>query len=254
MIENEVEKILLEVGLTSQESRVYLALLRLKESKTGRICEETKIASSNIYYILDSLLKKGLIGYKLVNNVKVFFASAPDVLWDIFRQKKEELAKKEKEVKEVISNLKDIPRGNGFFSDYKYFEGIFGVKSMWHEIIGFLDKETLVRIYTSKKESYENMLGFYDEFHKERIRKKSEMRIILPIEDKALGKKRLKGGKDLTKIKFMKQGSDSEWGTAGDCLFLFSVVGKMPKGFLIKDSNFVKTYNEIFDKLWAVKQ
>ncbi|MBI4145849.1 hypothetical protein HY489_00770, partial [Candidatus Woesearchaeota archaeon] len=61
----EAQEILAKIGLTVQESRVYLALLTLQEAKTGVLCKETKIASSNIYKILDKLLEKGLISYKI---------------------------------------------------------------------------------------------------------------------------------------------------------------------------------------------
>jgi sugar-specific transcriptional regulator TrmB len=72
---NEIEKILVKIGLTSQESKVYLALLTLQEAKTGVLCKETGIASSNIYTILDKLLEKGLASYRVHNNIKKFSIS-----------------------------------------------------------------------------------------------------------------------------------------------------------------------------------
>ena len=74
------EEILTKVGLTSQESRTYLALLRIQESQTGGICKNTGIASSNIYNILDSLIKKGLVGYRVQNNIKIFMPASPETL------------------------------------------------------------------------------------------------------------------------------------------------------------------------------
>ena len=67
----KLQTILAKIGLTTQESRVYLALLELQEAQTGQLCKFTKIASSNIYKILDALMKKGLASYRVQNNIKI---------------------------------------------------------------------------------------------------------------------------------------------------------------------------------------
>ena len=76
----EIEEILSKVGLTGQEARAYLALLELQQAQTGPLCKFTKIASSNIYAILDSLMQKGLVSYRVQNNIKVFMPAPPDTL------------------------------------------------------------------------------------------------------------------------------------------------------------------------------
>ncbi|MFH1065307.1 MAG: helix-turn-helix domain-containing protein, partial [Nanoarchaeota archaeon] len=58
-------------GLSEKEATVYLDLKLNGESRTGKICERTKIPSSQIYGILSTLMEKGLASYKIVNNVKV---------------------------------------------------------------------------------------------------------------------------------------------------------------------------------------
>ena len=59
------------VGLTEKEAATYLALVQEGESKTGKLCQKTNIPSSHIYLVLNQLLEKGLIHYKLVNNIRL---------------------------------------------------------------------------------------------------------------------------------------------------------------------------------------
>ena len=51
-------KILEEIGLTPGEIKVYLALLKIGQSSTGAIANESQVSRSKIYTILDKLAKK----------------------------------------------------------------------------------------------------------------------------------------------------------------------------------------------------
>ena len=54
-------EILQEIGLTKSEINVYLALLELGSSSTGKIVDKSKAASSKIYEILDRLMQKRIV-------------------------------------------------------------------------------------------------------------------------------------------------------------------------------------------------
>ena len=244
---NKIEPILEKIGLTFQESKVYLTLIELQEAQTGLLCKTTNIASSNIYKILDSLKKKGLISYKLKNNIKVFMPSPPEALNELILEKQKTLDQERKDVINLISNLKVKKIEKESESNYKYYEGITGIKSMWYEINEKMDKEHLIRLYSSKKESYERLIGFYKEHHKLRKKKEVKERIIFPKEDMKLAKKRKN---KYTEIKFMELKNDVEWGVANDMAFFQYITGKVPRGFLIKDKKFSKTFEQVFDQLW----
>jgi HTH-type transcriptional regulator, sugar sensing transcriptional regulator len=244
------EEILSKIGLTNQESRTYLALLKLQESQTGDLCKEVGIASSNIYKILDLLLNKGLISYRVQNNIKIFMPSPPETLNELFLEKQRNLEEERKEIQRVIKNLKTKEVEEEPFSKYKYYEGFISIKSMWHEINTYMNKSMLLKIHTAKKEAYERLVGFYNEHHKIRKQKKIKERMIFPSKDRKLAEIRLKDS--FVEIKFIKLKEDVEWGIIGDMLFMQYITGKTPRGFLIKDSKFAKAYEEVFDNLWKI--
>ena len=243
----KIKEIFSKIGITEQGARVYLALLELKEAQTGRLCGVTDIASSNIYKVLDSLMQKGLVSYRLKNNIKIFMPSPPESLNELFLEKQKRLDEERKEVTMLISQLKTKKVKKEPYSNYKYYEGMVGVKSMWHEINSVMDNKEVIKAYTSKEESYRRLVGFYTEHHKLRRLKGIKEQLIFPKEDIKLAKKRKN---KFTGIKFMDLKNDAEWGVVKDLLYIQYITGKKPRGFLIKDEKFAKTFKQVFNQLW----
>ena len=245
---DEIEGILIKIGLTGQESRVYLALLKLQEAKTGVLCDFTKIASSNIYNILESLIKKGLVNFKVQNNIKVFMPSPPEALNELFLEKQRRIEQERKQVTKAITELKKIEIQEKSQSNYRYFEGISGIKAMWYKINELMDKEFVMKIYTGKKGSFERLIGFFNIHHQIRKKKQVKEQIIFSKQERKIGEKR----KDkLTKIKYLELENEAEWGVWKDIFYIhYYPVKKKPYGFLIKDSVFAKTMEQVFDQLF----
>ena len=97
-----------KIGLTKPEAKVYLALIELKESRTGVLCEKSRIPSSNIYAILDSLTKKGFVTYRMQNNIKIFMPSNPEIIKELFQEKQKNIIEEGKEIENLIQSLKVI--------------------------------------------------------------------------------------------------------------------------------------------------
>jgi HTH-type transcriptional regulator, sugar sensing transcriptional regulator len=245
----DIEGILAKIGLTNQESRVYLMLLKLNQTQTGILCKKTGIARSNIYTVLEGLIGKGLASYKIKNNIKIFMPSGPDMLNDLFIEKQEKLDQEREEINRIVEKLKEDKVGKEHGSDYRYFEGFRGVKSMWHEINEQLKRGHLFKGYTCKFESGERLLGVYDKHHDIRALKRVKARLIFPKNTEALAEKRRK---QLAEVKFMNLTNDSEWGVFGDYLYMLYISEKIPRAFLVKDKIFVKTFEQTFDQLWSI--
>lgn len=208
------KEILEKIGISGQETRTYLALLKLQESQSGSLCKETGIASSNIYQIINTLIEKGLVSYRVQNNTKIFMPSPPEVLNELFLEKQKDLEQERKEIQGLISNLKTKKPREDPQSNYKYYEGISGIKGMWHEVNSLMKKENIELIYGSKKESYENLVSFYNEHHKQRVKKKVKAKILFSIEDKELARKR-RG--QLAETKFAKLETKQSGGLLEKC-------------------------------------
>ena len=103
------EQLLEEIGLTKGEIKVYLTLLKLGETTTGKIIEEAQISSGKIYEILEKLIKKGLASFIIREKTKYFSPASPNRIVDYIREKEKELNQKEQELlKELPSLLENI--------------------------------------------------------------------------------------------------------------------------------------------------
>ena len=93
--------ILEELGLTKNESTIYLFLLKVGETTTGSIIKETGIANSRVYESLSSLISKGLVSYNIQKDGKHFQAASPSKFSEIEEQRK-------KKIQEMLPQLNSM--------------------------------------------------------------------------------------------------------------------------------------------------
>src|SRR3989344_6876057 len=101
-----IETILEEIGLTKNEIKIYLALLKFGSTSTGAIIKETKIHTSKVYDGLERLANKGLVSHVIIANTKHFKAVNPDRLLDFLHDKKNKITEQEKQIKNILPALK----------------------------------------------------------------------------------------------------------------------------------------------------
>jgi sugar-specific transcriptional regulator TrmB len=239
-----------EIGLGKGEARTYTALLELGESQTGALCQRSGIKTSHIYTLLDSLEKKGLVNHKLVNNVKVFRPNHPESLNVLVNKKQEELDRKRKQVQASIQKLKAVVDKQQGSSDYKYFEGISGIKSMWLEINELLKPNSDAAIMASPATAWEKLNVFYLEHHKVRVKKKVFERMILPKGSEKFGKQREAMGK--FEARYLPIDNQAEFGVFDGFMFIQYTGESIPRGFLVKDEVFASSFMNMFNVLWEV--
>ncbi len=247
--ENQVEP-LLKIGLTAPEARVYLALTELRESKTGLLSDKSHVPSSKIYAVLEGLIKKGFVSYRIQNNQKVFIASSPKILKNFFEEKEKSFKEEKNEILELVEDLVSKQHEESPYSNYKYYEGITGIRSLWFELTEDLHKMKKgdeVVVYTGVRGAFDAMLGVYEEFHKVRAKRGIKYRVIFPKDEKALGEKRKK---QLSEVKYMDLKNEAEWAIVDDKLIIQYINQKIPRGFMIKDKIFVATFKQVFEQIW----
>ena len=135
----DIEYSLQELGLTKNESKVYLALIEIGTTTTSKIIKQVGINTSKVYESLERLLKKGLVSYTLIKNKKHWQAEDPKSLIEYIDIEQVELNKKKLASENVINQLnsiRTIPKDNA--STYKIFEGIKGIKAAREHVLEIL--------------------------------------------------------------------------------------------------------------------
>jgi len=102
----EVTRDLMDLGLTHGEAKVYLALSELGSATVGPIVKKASVAYSNVYEILDRLIKKGLATFIIKNKTKYFQTATPENLLDYLEVKEKEINRQKRIFTELLPKLK----------------------------------------------------------------------------------------------------------------------------------------------------
>lgn len=146
MNEEQIERALEGIDLTSSESKVYLALLRLGASSSGKIADESRTAHSKIYDVLEKLIRKGLVSHFTRDGVKYFQAGSPTLISHYLEEKKKAIDAQEETIASVIPQLMRLHGRKSENAESVIFSGKRGVRSAFTQIVSELDKGDDIRI------------------------------------------------------------------------------------------------------------
>ncbi|MFH1275907.1 MAG: helix-turn-helix domain-containing protein [Candidatus Woesearchaeota archaeon] len=83
------EEVLVKTGLTKNESKVYLALLKFGSATAAEITKKSKVHRVNVYDVLERLVKKGMISSIVQANKRIYEAAHPQQLMELIKEKEE---------------------------------------------------------------------------------------------------------------------------------------------------------------------
>lgn len=179
MEENKIVTVLESLGLHRNEITIYLSLLQLGKSSALELSKKTGIHRSNTYDILEQLLEKGIVDEEILNDKKYFYPIEPSDLFDYLKQKEKELEGILPEI-EKMKNLKEEERKTTIS------EGINSAKNILMHLLDF--KSEIYSLGNCNKEE-EILGGFFELFHKRRIKMRIEFKAICDLESPSLIKK-----------------------------------------------------------------
>jgi sugar-specific transcriptional regulator TrmB len=183
----EIEGALKEAGLSSEETAIYLTMLKTGPSLASKISAETAINRSHVYQLLERLIMKGFASYTIRENRKYFNAVNPEKLLDIARER-------ERRLKEVIPDLLRLNASAEENPIVEILEGKEGIKTVLSDIL-HVNHEWLA--FGSSGKGAEALPFFAKHWEKEREKQKVPLRGIL--DNSTSGKKR---GRDLSRLRY----------------------------------------------------
>jgi sugar-specific transcriptional regulator TrmB len=105
-MDGKIKETLKTIGLTNGEIDVYLALIDLGQSTTGKITKMANISGSKVYEVLQRLNHKGLVSYVIERGTKHYCATPVERLIDFLTEKQQEIENGKSKIKELIPLLK----------------------------------------------------------------------------------------------------------------------------------------------------
>jgi sugar-specific transcriptional regulator TrmB len=247
MIEQKITEALEIFNFTKAETKIYLTLLKLGESKVGDIIKYSKISSSNTHACLEKLLKKGAISFILKNKIKYFYPANPENLKYIIENEKEKINEKEKELLELIPKINSIPREKEISQGAEIFIGTIGLKSAFKKLTTPINtKETSMFFYKSEPETIEIIHEFYSKLELSKEYNEIKQKGIASINYKKYMNKR-KNSK--VKMKYTNLPIPSSINIYDNKTLIISW-SKTPTAFLITSKQITETFKNLFQEIW----
>jgi sugar-specific transcriptional regulator TrmB len=245
------KKLLEEIGLTKGEITVYLTLLKLGETTTGKVIENAQISSGKIYEILDKLIQKGLVSFIIKDKTKYFSSASPKRILDYVQEKENSLREKEKELIKELPSLLAIEKTEERKQEMHLFKGIKGIQTAIFEALENLtpkDQVLAMGVISSKNEEY-NIL--WEKWHAERMRKKVICKLLFSDKDTIYYKafKKMK----FTQTRVSNGITPSAIDIMKDRVLIFTY-GDEPSCLVIKNFEVAKSFETFFNTLWTVSK
>lgn len=150
------------IGLTTYESEVYLALLKLGRTTAGPIIRTTKLHRQHVYTALERLQERGLVSFVVQNNRRNFIGVTPD---DLLKRETERF----RGFASIIPALKDLQKKA---TTQLHVETLVGANEFFQSLISAADSaakgDGLLRIFPSERGS--DLYGFLGARYSEYVR------------------------------------------------------------------------------------
>ncbi|MDD5163159.1 MAG: helix-turn-helix domain-containing protein [Candidatus ainarchaeum sp.] len=160
-------------GLNANESRIYLALLRLGSAQAGKISKQTQVNRTSTYDALERLIAKGLVAFSIEANRKLFFPAAPSRFLELLKEQ-------EKIASDLLPELNKMFFASKEKEESNIYKGKKGIKSILQDILNYNSYVA----FGSGGRFFEIMGHDFSAFQKRKIEKKIRSRIVVNISSK----------------------------------------------------------------------
>jgi len=234
-----------EYGLSENEVRVYIALLKTGEATAQKIAKNAKLPRTTTYHILEGLIQKGLIGFIIKENIKYFRATNPRKLVEILEDKKRLIQEVMPELSELTETIKEKPK-------VTVFEGSKGIKTILEEVL----EEKDILYHYGDILSLQNTLPYiFPQYMKKRIERKIRIRIVCKKEEphKELLRSSRKEYREFVFVPNNYLFKSSVFIYSGKVAIL-SLQKEPYYGIIIEDEDFYETQRNIFELMWKTNK
>lgn len=244
-----LEKDLQDIGLNEKEAKIYLASLELGQSTVQDIAKKAGVNRATTYFVIEALMKMGLMSSFHKGKKQYFVAADPDRLAEILEQEKNIIERREENLKKLLPQLESFQiKHKG--PVVKYYEGKDGIKSMLDEILKASSKETVNMAYSvdalNKFFSNEEMA----KWRNERMKKKIKTKSIYTYKE---GQRESTIDSQRRKIPIDKFPITSDIAVYDDKIRIASLSERLV-GIIIEDKEIAKSIRAILDLAWEAAE
>lgn len=179
-----MEELVKNIGLDTNETKVYMALLELGSATVTEVSKKAAINRTTGYDVLERLAVKGIVGYASTKGTKIKYrAEHPSVLINFLERQQKSYSNKLAKLKKQLPELEFLFKQEKK-PQIKFFEGIEGVEQIYAETLK--SKEEILSVGDTEEWAAPDLVAWGKNYNRERARLKIQERILLPYSKKTL--------------------------------------------------------------------
>jgi len=234
------EEDLKRAGLTGNESKVYLELLRRGSISGSVLAKKVGLDRTLTYQLLNSLVEKGMTNYIVKENKKYFSPASPENLLNKVREQEEF-------IKKIIPELVSLEKIKETEQEIQIYEGKAGLRALYQEVYRLKE----ICFFGATGRSYDVL-----KYELPRIAKELAERGLKGrgIADESIKNQPFTKLKNL-KIKYLRNAKSYDTATtitSDDRVAIHCLAGEKPLIIIIKNKYIADTYKNYFEILWSV--
>ncbi|MBW2978274.1 hypothetical protein KY331_05495, partial [Candidatus Woesearchaeota archaeon] len=240
-------EILEQIGLTKSEIKVYLALLELGSSSTGKIVDKSRVASSKVYEILDKLIQKGLVSFIIKAGVKYFEAAPPERIMDYMEEREKRFNKQKQDLKQILPELELKQKIAKYKSEATIYKGYKGVETAFLSALKLLKSGDVFLVMGIPSRS-EQMNRFFTRFNRIRAKRNIKMKGI--FNEAARGElQTLPKNRPLSEVRYIPETTPAAINIFKDRVMIVPE-SKEPLVIAIDNKEVAESFRIQFEKWW----
>ena len=242
-----LEKELTHIGLTSEESKVYISTLEIGGSFVSAIARRARVNRSTCYHTLSNLVNKGLVSSQTRNKVLHYNAENPKRFMNMATERMEK-------TKELIPQLLTVSNASAFKPKTHFYEGIEGIMNIFEDVLTTKDE---VLGYTSIKGIVDLFPKYFKTYCRKKVENNIKTRYIVPstiegvdVMDEYYPKNYDPNLLEILMVNPNEFNFENEIAIYGNKVAIISLNRDELIGLLIESTTFAKSMKSVFDLAW----
>lgn len=242
-MEEKLRKSLIEIGLSSEEAKVYIAALTVWSSPASTIAKQCSLKRETCYYTLKKLLARGLMSTVIKNNVTYYTPEKPEKLISQ-SQWRLDLAKA------IAPDLNELINTSWSQAKIKFYQWTSGIQTVMEDILNHSDEALTYTNLWLMLEVFGDEMTRFREKRREAGIKSRTISTYSPSAKQYVQSEELFEWEQILFVNNQEFVFENDVLIYWDKVAIISLAESESYGFIVESAAFAQTQKAVFDLSW----